>query len=189
MKPKYDGISFDSELEVEYYKYLKEYATYFVYHPKVPITLVANKGDAKNNTYTPDFVVYYNDRCEIIETKGYNQFSYARDTIVHNIMLSKTEDELKDWLKANGLRCDCPTSYHKIKYMKNFGWVNFEFKNPNTLANQRKEKIEVLEQELKELKNFKRDAIRYICYLKKPKLTKRQLEFKEGFEEKLQEEM
>ena len=30
-KVKYDDITFDSELEVEYYKYLKENATYFLH--------------------------------------------------------------------------------------------------------------------------------------------------------------
>ena len=37
-KVKYDGIVFDSQLEVDYYKYLKENATYFVYHPKITVS-------------------------------------------------------------------------------------------------------------------------------------------------------
>ena len=47
-KVKYDGITFDSELEVEYYKYLKEehdngVVLDFIYHPKHPIQITKNK--------------------------------------------------------------------------------------------------------------------------------------------------
>ena len=31
--------------------------------------------------------------------------------------------------------------YRKIKYMSKFGWVDFSFKNPNTIANKRKMKL------------------------------------------------
>ena len=75
MKIEYDGIKFDSELEVDYYKRLIEMQKSaelegFIYHPSIPITITGK------NSYTPDFVVMYRDRIEIIETKGYNQFSF-----------------------------------------------------------------------------------------------------------------
>lgn len=170
-KVKYDDIVFDSQLEVDYYKYLKEKATYFVYHPKIGID-TTNK-----NKYYPDFVVYYGDRCEIVECKGYSQFSYLKDNMIHNIMQSKSEQELKEWLKKNGLRYDFPTTYKKIKHLKSYGFVDYDFKNPNTISNQRKAKIQELEKELKDLKQFQKDTIRYFSLHNKPKLTLNQKEF------------
>ena len=171
-KVVYDGIKFDSQLEVDYYKYLKENATYFVYHPKIGINTTSK------NKYYPDFVVYYGDcRCEIIECKGYSQFSYLKDNMIHNIMLSKSEQELKEWLRENGLRYDYPTTYRKIKYLKAYGFVDWDFKNPNTIANKRKEKINELSSELKDLRQFKKDTIRYFNLHNKPKLTQAQKEF------------
>ena len=167
MKIPYNGIKFDSELEVEYYKYLEELydkkIVYdFTYHPKIPIQIT------DKNTYTPDFIVGYEDRIEIIETKGFNQFSYMRDNMVHNVMLNKSEEELREWLAQNNILWKGKIEYKKIKYMKQFGWVEFNFKNPNTLANKRKEKINLLEQELKELRLFKKDTSRYfkLCEIK-----------------------
>ena len=90
-KVEYNDITFDSELEVEYYKYLKELqrkgeVVTFSYHPAVPIRIT------NNNRYTPDFVVFYwNKRIEIVETKGYSQYSYMKDNMIHSIMQSKTE--------------------------------------------------------------------------------------------------
>lgn len=171
-KVKYDNIMFDSQLEVDYYKYLKEHSLYFVYHPKIGIE-TTNK-----NKYYPDFVVYYGDcRCEIVECKGYSQFSYLKDNMIHNIMQSKSEQELKEWLRKNGLRYDYPTVYKKVKYLKAYGFVEWDFKNPNTLANQRKEKIVALNSEIKELRQFKKDTVRYFSLHNKPKLTANQKEF------------
>ncbi len=209
MRVAYDGITFDSELEIEYYKYLQEglkanEIVGFVYHPKQIIKLL------KKRDYTPDFIVWYKDKIEIIETKGWNQFSYKIDDEIALTMKEKEEDWLRNYVyenidnfegyfgkKEHTTKIDIinhitstkPVVFRRIKHLKKFGWVDYDFKNPNTLANQRKEKIEVLEEENKELRTFKREVIRYISYLKKSKLTKRQLEFKEGFEEKLQQEM
>ena len=177
-KVSYDGIKFDSELEVEYYKHLKENNLLFEYHPKTPIQIT------KNNTYTPDFIVFYNDRIEIIETKGYNQFSFMKDNMIHNVMLSKSEEELKSWLKENNIYTNEYRSvvYKKIKYLKSYGWVDFDFKNPNTLSNQRKNKIKELEEENKRLKADLRGFIKYYEYLHTNKPTKAKKDYIMRFE-------
>ena len=201
-KVKYDNITFDSELEVEYYKYLVElYAngviTSFYYHPSIPIKIT------KNNTYTPDFVVFYMDnKIEIVETKGYNPYSKMRDDMIHQVMQSKSEQELRDWLnknydsvydnkfqlKFNNYR----VVYRKVKYLKAYGFVDWDFKNPNTIANKRKEKINDLSSEIKELRNFKKEAERYFRYnlkiVNNEKLTKPQKEWYYNYTKKLREE-
>lgn len=200
MKVEYKGIKFDSDLEVDYYKFLESNKDVkrFIYHP-IPIQITSG------NNYTPDFIVFYTNSIEIIETKGYNQFSHLRDSIIHNTMLQKSSEELKKYVeealkksKIKGLKdfrnamddylaiSTVPVVYKKIKYMKQFGWVEFNFKNPNTLAKKRKEKINLLEQELKELRLFKKDTLRYfkLCDLKlvKPKkITKSQNEFMDKY--------
>ena len=201
-KVKYDNITFDSELEVEYYKYLVElYAngviTSFYYHPSIPIKIT------KNNTYTPDFVVFYMDnKIEIVETKGYNSYSKMRDDMIHQVMQSKSEQELRDWLnknydsvydnkfqlKFNNYR----VVYRKVKYLKAYGFVDWDFKNPNTIANKRKEKINDLSSEIKELRDFKKEAERYFRYhlkiVNNEKLTKPQKEWYYNYTKKLREE-
>ena len=201
-KVKYDNITFDSELEVEYYKYLVElYAngviTSFYYHPSIPIKIT------KNNTYTPDFVVFYMDnKIEIVETKGYNPYSKMRDDMIHQVMQSKSEQELRDWLnknydsvydnkfqlKFNNYR----VVYRKVKYLKAYGFVDWDFKNPNTIANKRKEKINDLSSEIKELRDFKKEAERYFRYhlkiVNNEKLTKPQKEWYYNYTKKLREE-
>jgi hypothetical protein len=199
-KVKYNDITFDSELEVEYYKYLKEehdkgVVLDFIYHPKHPIQIT------KNNTYTPDFVVFYwNKRIEIVETKGYNPYSKMRDDMIHQVMQSKTEQELRDWIKENftfnfyGSVDDDNYSvvYRKVKYLKAIGFVDWDFKNPNTIANKRKEKINDLSTEIKELRDFKKDAERYFRYhlkiVQNEKLTKPQKEWYYNYVKKLREE-
>lgn len=199
-KVKYDDITFDSELEVEYYKYLVElYAkgviSAFYYHPAIPIKIT------KNNTYTPDFVVFYLDRrIEIVETKGYNPYSKMRDDMIHQVMLSKPEQELRDWIKENFdfnfyLYVDGDNYrvvYRKVKYLKAYGFVDWDFKNPNTIANKRKEKINDLSSEIKELRDFKKEAERYFRYhlkiVNNEKLTKPQKEWYYNYMKKLREE-
>lgn len=199
-KVKYDDITFDSDLEVEYYKYLVElYAkgviTSFYYHPAIPIKIT------KNNTYTPDFVVFYLDRrIEIVETKGYNPYSKMRDDMIHQVMLSKSEQELRDWIKENFdfnfyLYVDGDNYrvvYRKVKYLKAYGFVDWDFKNPNTIANKRKEKINDLSSEIKELREFKKEAERYFRYhlkiVNNEKLTKPQKEWYYNYTKKLREE-
>ena len=199
-KVKYDNITFDSELEVEYYKYLVELyengvITSFYYHPAIPINIT------KNNTYTPDFVVFYLDRrIEIVETKGYNPYSKMRDDMIHQVMKSKSEQELRDWLKENFsfniyLYIDgdnYSVVYRKVKYLKSYGFVDWDFKNPNTIANKRKEKINDLSTEIKELRDFKKEAERYFRYhlkiVNNEKLTKPQKEWYYNYMKKLREE-
>ncbi len=191
-KVNYAGKTFDSELEVEYYKHLMADMNVisFTYHPKAPIQVT------RNNTYTPDFVVYYSDskdylRCEIVETKGYSQFSYLRDNMIHEVMKSKTEQELKEWLGLNELDNSqyVRVVYRKIKYLKAYGFVDWDFKNPNTLANKRKEKIIEQKDEIKELRDFKKDAERYFRYHLKivdnKKLTKPQKEWYSKYVEEM----
>ena len=201
-KVKYDDITFDSELEVEYYKYLVElYAkgiiTSFYYHPAIPIKIT------KNNTYTPDFVVFYLDnKIEIVETKGYNPYSKMRDDMIHQVMQSKSEQELRDWLNKNydsvydnkfQLKFNnYSVVYRKVKYLKAYGFVDWDFKNPNTIANKRKEKINDLSSEIKELRDFKKEAERYFRYhlkiVNNEKLTKPQKEWYYNYMKKLREE-
>ena len=201
-KVKYDDIAFDSELEVEYYKYLVElYAkgviTSFYYHPAIPINIT------KNNTYTPDFVVFYLDRrIEVVETKGYNPYSKMRDDMIHQVMQSKSEQELRDWLNKNydslydnkfQLKFNnYSIVYRKVKYLKSYGFVDWDFKNPNTIANKRKEKINDLSTEIKELRDFKKEAERYFRYhlkiVNNEKLTKPQKEWYYNYMKKLREE-
>ncbi len=198
-KVKYDDITFDSELEVEYYKYLvglyeKGIIIAFHYHPSIPIKIT------KNNTYTPDFVVFYMDnKIEIVETKGYNPYSKMRDDMIHQVMLSKPEQELRDWIRENYYEvCDnmkfnsLKVVYRKVKYLKAYGFVDWDFKNPNTIANKRKEKINDLSYEIKELRDFKKEAERYFRYhlkiVNNEKLTKPQKEWYYNYTKKLREE-
>ena len=201
-KVKYDDITFDSELEVEYYKYLVELyekgvITSFYYHPSIPIKIT------KNNTYTPDFVVFYLDnKIEIVETKGYNPYSKMRDDMIHQVMQSKSEQELRDWLNKNydsvydnkfQLKFNnYSVVYRKVKYLKAYGFVDWDFKNPNTIANKRKEKINDLSSEIKELRDFKKEAERYFRYhlkiVNNEKLTKPQKEWYYNYTKKLREE-
>lgn len=201
-KVKYNDITFDSELEVEYYKYLQELykngeVLDFLYHPKHPIQVT------KNNSYTPDFVVVYADRIEIVETKGFNPYSKMKDDMIHSIMLQKTEDELREWVLTNraGLyvldtmyfkKPSRKVVYRKIKHLQAYGFVDWDFKNPNTIANKRKEKINDLSAEIKELRDFKKNAERYFKYhlkiVKNEKLTKPQKEWYCNYVKELQKE-
>ena len=174
------AIQFDSELELNYYKYLlvlkkSGEVVEFIYHPQALQIL-------NNNKYTPDFIVEFKDEIKIIETKGYNQFSFQRDNMIHNIMLSKSEDELRTYVSSNGFTSDKKASYQKIKYLKGFGFVDFNFKNPNTLSNHRKNKILELEAEVKALrKEIKEWGKYYKLAHKDKKLTTKEVEFMKEF--------
>lgn len=183
-KVRYDDIIFDSELEVEYYKYLKNNNLEFIYHPIKPIKINSN------NTYTPDFIVFYENKIEIVETKGFNQFSYMRDNIIHNYMKELNTDQLLEYLYSNDIQeqetIGKDILYKKYKYLKSFGWVDYDFKNPNTIANKRKEKINELEIEIKKLKEYQKNTQRYFNYLSKGnKLNKQQQEWKIKFEKEV----
>ena len=186
-KVRYDNISFDSELEVEYYKYLKENNIRFIYQNEYknnPIKI--NLGRRK--TYTPDFIVFDDENkiIKIIELKGYAKWSANEDNNIMDFMKNKVatdKDFLIEWLA----QLDIDTrgwdiEYYRLKHLKTYGWVDFNFKNPNSISNQRKNKIIELEKEIKELELYKKNVERYFGYLRKDKLTKQQQEWKMNFE-------
>lgn len=186
-KVKYNGITFDSELEVEYYKYIEQRTDVlrFLYHPKQIPNFVGKR------SYTPDFIVQYMDHWEIVETKGYNPYSKMIDDQIHTIMQSKDEKWLRSYIQYNGYYCiDIPVKYVKVKFLKSYGFVDWDFKNPNTIANKRKEKINDLSAEIKELRDFKKNAERYFGYhlkiVKNGKLTKPQREWYCNYVKELQ---
>ena len=134
----------------------------------------------------------YDDRIEIVETKGFNPYSKMKDDMIHNIMLQKTEDELREWVLTNraGLYVldtmyfknpSRKVIYRKIKHLQAYGFVDWDFKNPNTIANKRKEKINEQSIEIKDLRDFKKNAERYFRYhlkiVNNEKLTKPQKEW------------
>lgn len=187
MKVEYNGKTFDSELEVEYYKYLEERTNIlrFIYHPKQIPNFVGKR------SYTPDFIVQYQDHWEIVECKGYNPYSKMIDDQIHTIMQQKDETWLRSYIQFNGYYCiDIPVKYVKVKYLKAYGFVDWDFKNPNTIANKRKAKINDLSSEIKELREFKKNAERYFKYhlkvVKNEKLTKTQKEWYYKYVEELQ---
>lgn len=186
-KVNYDNIMFDSELEVEYYKYLKENNIRFIYQNEYknnPIKI--NLGRRK--TYTPDFIVFDDENkiIKIIELKGYAKWSANEDNNIMDFMKNKVatdKDFLIEWLA----QLDIDTrgwdiEYYRLKHLKTYGWVDFNFKNPNSISNQRKNKIIELEKEIKELELYKKNVERYFSYLRKNKLTKQQQEWKLKFE-------
>ena len=186
-KVRYDNINFDSELEVNYYKYLKENNIRFIYQNEYknnPIKI--NLGRRK--TYTPDFIVFDDENkiIKIIELKGYAKWSANEDNNIMDFMKNKVatdKDFLIEWLA----QLDIDTrgwdiDYSRLKHLKAYGFVDFNFKNPNTISNQRKNKIIELEKEIKELELYKKNVERYFSYLRKDKLTKQQQEWKLKFE-------
>lgn len=179
MKITYNEKSFDSELEVEYYKYLQENDEVidFTYHPTQIPNLVFKR------SYTPDFIVEYEDRIEVIETKGYNPYSFRIDDAIHSAMLSKDEMWLKDYVAENGFESeDKEVIYRKIKKLIKYGWVDFDFKNPNTLSSKRKEKVINLKCENQILKTRLKDYDRYFkLTIIKDKRTKKQEQWIEAF--------
>ena len=188
-KVKYNDITFDSELEVEYYKYLdsRNDILRFKYHPKQIPNFVGKR------SYTPDFLVQYQDHWEIVECKGYNPYSKMIDDQIHTIMQTKSEQWLREYIQYNGYYCiNVPVKYVKVKYLKAYGFVDWDFKNPNTIANKRKEKINEQSLEIKELRDFKKDAERYFRYhlkiVNNEKLTKPQKEWYYKYVEKLRSE-
>ena len=186
-KVDYNGTQYDSELEVEYAKYLmqnNEVLDYF-YNDKLKRIDLGLK-----RKYTPDFLVHYSDHWEIIETKGYSQYSCRIDSEIDFRMKALSGDELKQYAEeCIGIEIDKPVIYKKIKYLKKYGWVDFKFKNPNTIANKRRKKIAELENELKETKNNLKELQRYLNYSfkqrKNKKLTPKQIQFMEEFEKKM----
>lgn len=177
-KVLYDEIMFDSEWEKDYYIYLKDdiKALKIKYHPKPIFDLVARK------QYTPDFIYQTNDTISVVEVKGnYNPFAnHFQDDMIHKEMKAKSLEWLVNYCYENDFHMINPDittyKYEKVKKLKQ-GWVDYDFKNPNTIANKRKEKINELSSELKELRQFKKDTIRYFSLHNKSKLTANQKEF------------
>lgn len=191
-KVKYDNITFDSELEVNYYKHLIEKGTKFIYHLPHPIEL-----DFMERGYTPDFIEFYpvweSDMldCVIVETKGYNQFSARMDSVIHNAMnkITKTKnDMLREWLSKNDVDVNKirNITYQKTKYLKAHGFVDFKFKPPGH-KDAWKNRALIAEEELKIVNKNLKKALRLIELADKVKLTKSEtvrakLLFKEMFE-------
>ena len=197
-KIEYAGIEFDSQLEVDYYKKLiegleKGNILWFTYHPSKIPNLVGKR------SYTPDFVVLSKNCAMIVETKGYNSYSYRIDDAIHQTMLGKDKKWIYNYifneipLRYADYFLDKITvdevGYRKIKFLKGYGFVDWDFKNPNTLANKRKEKINEQKDEIKELKEFKKNAERYFTYhikiVNNEKLTKPQREWYYKYVEEL----
>jgi len=170
-KVYYDNLLFDSEWEKDYYIYLLKDLKINksnIWRNIKPFTdLMARK------RYTPD-IIYYNKaekKFYIVEIKGnYNPFAnHFQDEMIHKEMKAKTEDELENYIRENGIETyfDDSFQYIKIKYLKAHGWVDYDWKNPNTRVSQQKAKINDLSVELKELKEFKKNALRYFGYMSK----------------------
>lgn len=194
-KVEYDGITFDSEWEKDYYIYLKEElkADFIKYHPEPIFDLVARK------KYTPDFIYCKEDTISVVEVKGgYNPYAnHFQDDMIHKEMKAKDYRWLYNYFWKNGIKfTHSEDGYYDLKYEKvkklKKGWVDYDFKNPNTIANKRKEKINDLSTEIKALRDFKKDAERYFRYhlkiVQNEKLTKPQKEWYYNYVKKLREE-
>jgi len=78
-KVEYDGIVFDSQIEMEYFKLLKdrvnkEEILWFTIQPVYELTPKFTKGgkNIRSTSYTPDFLIKHLDgSLEAIETKGF----------------------------------------------------------------------------------------------------------------------
>lgn len=174
MKTNYNDIEFDSDLEAEYYKYLQTNNIRFKYqneYSRTPIKISLGR----RKTYTPDFVVYDNEnkKIRIIETKGYAKWSANEDNNIMDFMkyqVSENPAFLISWLKeANLYEEGYSLEYQRIRYNKTFGWVDYNFKNPNSRVNKQKEKIKELELENKSLQKFQKDTIKYFKLMKSTK--------------------
>lgn len=181
-KVEYEGIKFDSQLEVDYYKHLKEDVSVvrFIYNNKIKYSIPLTSA----NKYTPDFIVEYEDRIEVIETKGYNQFSHLKDEVTHNFMLEYEQHYLDEFVSMNMGETSKQGVYRKIKKMGTHGFVDFDTKNPNSLA----ERYKRLKVETKELKKEIKDFNKYFEYFFKDKVTKKQVEWFNEFVKKKREE-
>ena len=186
---EYNGIWFDSEWEKDFYIHIQTNVTKCIWRNNLkPFTnLIARKH------YTPDMIYLAGNTFHIVEVKGsYNPFAnHFQDEMIHKEMKAKTQEELRHYVESCGIAThfDETFVYEKVKKLKS-GWVDFDFKNPNTLANKRKEKINDLSAELKELKEFKKNAMRYFSYrFKVGKLTKKQLDFYMTYQENIKKEL
>ena len=181
----YDNLSFDSEWEKEYYIYLRD----VVKAEGIWRDLVAIKGLMGRDKYTPDFIYLKDKVFHIVEVKGnYNPYAnHFQDDMIHREMKTKNQQFLRYYVANNGISTyfDNTFVYEKIKKLKAHGWVDYEWKNPNTLSNQRKAKITELEQSMKEINKRLKDYERFVDYVLKiqdgQKLTKQQREWYMNF--------
>ena len=194
-KVNYQDITFDSEWERDYYIYLKDVikADFIKYHPEPIFDLVARK------QYTPDFIYCKDDTISVVEVKGsYNPYAnHFQDDMIHKEMKAKNYRWLYNYFWKNGINCThsedgyYDLKYEKVKKLKQ-GWVDYDFKNPNTIANKRKEKINDLRVEIKELRDFNKNAERYFGYhlkiVNNQKLTKSQREWYYKYVEEMKKE-
>ena len=186
----YNDLVFDSEWEKEFYIHLLEsgISENNIWRKLIPFTdLMARK------KYTPDFIYYKDKVFHIVEIKGnYNPYAnHFQDEMIHKEMKNKTQNELRHYVIENRIETyfDDSFVYEKIKYLKAYGWVDYDWKNPNTRVSQQKAKINDLSVELKELREFKKNAERYFRYHLKvvanEKLTKQQKEWYYNYVEEL----
>lgn len=194
-KVNYDGLSFDSEWEKEFYLHLINdlgISKNNIWRNILPITgLIARK------RYTPDFIYLKNKTFHIIEVKGnYNPYAnHFQDEMIHKEMKNKTKDDLREYISINGIDTyfDDKFIYEKVKFLKAYGWVDYDWKNPNTRVSQQKAKINDLSTELKELKEFKKNTMRYFGYSLKlitgKKLTKSQIAWQNNYFDKMMKEV
>lgn len=191
MKETYKNRIFDSALEVEYFKYLEDNKKRFLYqdeykHRPIKINL------GRRKTYVPDFIVFDDDEkiVTIIEMKGYAKWTANEDNNIMDFMKNKVEydkDFLISWLVSLDLDiCGYDIEYQRLKHLKGIGFVDYNYKNPNSRVNVLRRNKEELEVELKELKLYKKNIERYFGYLRKykqeKKLTKDQLQWLLKFE-------
>lgn len=185
---EYKGITFDSELEIKYYDELEEKNIRFMYQNQYKKNSIKVVNCGRRKTYVPDFIVFddINNIITIVELKGFNKWNGREDDDVMNFMKNKVAYDkpfLFGWLKSIGINTNgWDVGYQRIKHLKTYGFVDYDFKNPNTVANKRKEKIIELENELKPLRNRLKDIDRYFSYLQKEKLSKAQKLWVESFE-------
>lgn len=191
MKVNYNGMTFDSELEMNFWIYLNELAMPFMYQDKFRKTPIQiNLGRRK--TYVPDFIVVdvAKKTFRIIELKGYAKWTANEDNNIMDFMKNKVLTDkqfLIEWLTEIGVYEEgWDVDYQRLKHLKGVGFVDYNYKNPNTIANKRKQKITELESENKDLREYKKNAERYFSYCKKIaqriKLTKPQQEWMKKFE-------
>ena len=75
-KTKVDGITFDSQKEANYYMYLKIFKNRGLikgFARQVQFVLVEGNDAERAVTYKADFVVFYGDRTEIVDVKGFRK--------------------------------------------------------------------------------------------------------------------
>jgi len=136
IKCEYNGIDFKSKLEMFMYKELETQKLFIDYlYEKVSFNLMNSfKNDIpfyeRNNstkryglststvrsmTYTPDFVVYYGDKCWIIETKGLRTDSFTlKFKLFKNIIKDGHEIEI-DSVKYKLQSVHVPTNHTECK--------------------------------------------------------------------------